>query len=245
LRIVSWNMNHMYHARVHSEAWGLLKALDPDIALLQEAVVVPPDIAGQYELLFTQPWENKPWGSAVMSRVGDLALVWENTDRGAVQLATCSVSGIGPVSIANIHSRLDDKSRVIPNLRKTFDAVIPQLGERFIVGGDLNTARSLAIAYPPHFGHGEFWQDAEIGGLREAMPFFDAALGRPGSERQSYWGHWLRNEPPTMGNSLQDDHVFMDAGTVEYLSTCVVWDTRIVRELSDHGPVVVDLMVPS
>jgi exonuclease III len=245
LRIVSWNMNHMHRAKVRNEAWDLLRTLDPDIALVQEAVLPDGVVSGYGPPLFTRPWPNRPWGSAILSRVGELTLVWENADKGAVQLATCTVSGIGPLSLANIHSRLDKRRRVIPNLRKTFDAVLPQLGDRFVLGGDLNTARSLAVAYPPQFGHGEFWQDVERWGLREAMPFFSAARKHPGSERQSYWAHWLRNDPPTMGNSLQDDHVFMDAGTFEHLSRCVVWDTRIVRELSDHGPVVVDLELPS
>jgi endonuclease/exonuclease/phosphatase family metal-dependent hydrolase len=47
-----------------------------------------------------------------------------------------------------------------------------------------------------------------------------------------------------MGNSLQDDHVFMDATTFAFLAECLVWDTQRVRELSDHGPVVVDLKLP-
>lgn len=236
----------MQHARVHIEAWDcLLRTLNPDIALVQEAAVPDSAVDGYGPPVFTQRWPNKPWGSAILSRVGELALVWENTDRGACQLATGTVSGLGPLLIANIHSRVDDKGLVIPNLRKTFDAVLPQLGDRFIVGGDINTARSLAVAYPPEYGHGELWQDVERWGLREAMPFFDAAQNHPGAERQSYWGHWLQNKRPTMGNSLQDDHVFMDADTIEHLSTCVVWDTRTVRGLSDHGPVVVDLRLLS
>jgi exonuclease III len=244
VRIVSWNMNHMHHSTLRHEAWSFLMGLDPDIALLQEAALPEVEVDGYGPPLFTQTWPDKPWGSVILSRVGELTLVWENTDRGAVQVAKGAVSGIGPVCIANVHSRLDEQGRVIPNLRTTFDAIRPQLGDRFIVGGDLNTARSLAVAYPPKFGHGDFWRDTEEWGLREAMPFFDAADKRPGMERQSYWGHWLRNDSTTMGNSLQDDHIFMDATTYPFLAKCLVWDTQRVRELSDHGPVVVDLRLP-
>jgi hypothetical protein len=87
-------------------------------------------------------------------------------------------------------------------------------------------------------GHGEFWEEIEkTWGLYEHLP-----VG--GRERQSYWREWLRNQPPTIGNSLQDDHVFLDGETFEYPADCRIWDTKVVRELSDHGPVVVDVSVP-
>jgi exonuclease III len=246
MRIVSWNMNHMKHSKVHQEAWDFLfNELDPDIALVQE-VVLPDDVpSGYHKPLWTKPWKKKLWGSAILSRLGVLEPVWECVERGPVQVATCDIVGLGSCSIANIHSRLDSHGRVIPNLRKTFEAVLPLLQDRFIVGGDLNTARSLATAYPAEYGHGEFWNDVEEWRLHEAMPFFDAVHQHPGLERQSYWGHWLRNAAPTMGNSLQDDHVFLDANTFEQLSKCVVQDTRVVRELSDHGPIVVDIQLPA
>jgi endonuclease/exonuclease/phosphatase family metal-dependent hydrolase len=40
---------------------------------------------------------------------------------------------------------------------------------------------------------------------------------------------------------MQDDHILLDAETFEVGPECRVWDTKQVRELSDHGPVVVDL----
>jgi endonuclease/exonuclease/phosphatase family metal-dependent hydrolase len=122
---------------------------------------------------------------------------------------------------------------VIPALRETFGALREHLQDHFIVGGDLNTARAAARAWPAN-GHGEFWEDVEAWGFREALPF-------DGVERQSFWREWRHNKQPTIGNSLQDDHIFLDNGTFKHIRRSLIWDTREVRDLSDHGPVVVDL----
>jgi hypothetical protein len=73
---------------------------------------------------------------------------------------------------------------VVRPLRETFAEVRPLLTERYIVGGDLNTARQAHLAWP-HMGHGDFWRDIESWGFQEPLP-----LG--GREQQSYWGRWLR-----------------------------------------------------
>jgi hypothetical protein len=86
------------------------------------------------------------------------------------------------------------------------------------------------------YGHGKFWTDVEAWGFKEPLPFGD-------HERRSFWRGWLINEPPTIGNSLQD-HIFLDEQTFEHVDACAIWDTKEVRELSDHGPVVVDLRLP-
>jgi endonuclease/exonuclease/phosphatase family metal-dependent hydrolase len=228
-----------------AKAWDfLLNELKPDIALLQEARL--PEVPG-YDVLWTSALERgeslKPltWGSAVLSRVGKplmrYALAPEDlARRGAVQIASCTISGLGEATIANIHSRLGDKhevQKVIPNLRETIDLVLATAGPRFIVGGDLNTGRSLGTAYGPKYGHGDFWNETDAGVLKEALP-------GDNEERQSYWGQGDDNKGPT-GNALQDDHVFLDAETFKLVSQSRVWDTPQVRGLSDHGPIVVDL----
>jgi hypothetical protein len=51
-----------------------------------------------------------------------------------------------------------------------------------------------------------------------------------GGERQTYWGRWIKDELPAIGNSLQDDHIFVDVETFGHVTRCLVWDTRRVRE---------------
>lgn len=55
----------MHKPSVHNDAWDLLTTLNPDIALVQEAVV-PDRVIREYgQPPFTQPWPRKPWGSAI------------------------------------------------------------------------------------------------------------------------------------------------------------------------------------
>jgi len=235
VRILSWNMNQPDHVRSHEQAWEFLRGLRPDIALVQEAIV-PQGMRDEYRVCWTPAWEGKAWGSGVLSRLGDLDLDWGDSSRGAVLVAETTVPGLGRVSIASIHARVINR-RVIPALRLTLDALRARLRDRFIVGGDLNTARAAALAWPAN-GHREFWSTLDASGFR------DCYYTLHGAERQSYWREWQRNKPPTVGNSLMDDHVFVDPDTVAYLTDAVVWDTREVRELSDHGPIVVDFDLP-
>jgi endonuclease/exonuclease/phosphatase family metal-dependent hydrolase len=233
MRVASWNMDHPGHSRTHDEAWAFLLGVEPDIALVQEAVV-PTGLA--YDSVFEPGWDHRPWGSGILSRIGELRAVWSDHERGAVVLAECTIPGLGPTVIGSVHLRIIDR-RVIPPLRETFDEVRRRTGMCFIVGGDLNTARAAGKAWPRN-GHTEFW--AEV----DASEFVDCYFALHGEERQSYWREWLRNKPPTVGNSLMDDHVFVDTSTRTTLHRSRIWDTQEVRALSDHGPVVIDLEVP-
>jgi endonuclease/exonuclease/phosphatase family metal-dependent hydrolase len=247
MRIVTWNMDCWKRpAKTHEEAWTfLLEELHPHIALVQETRVRS---LKDYEVLPTSALERGTslkaltWGSAILSRVGTpvTRLEIRPTDiaeRGAVQVASCDVDGLGDMTIANIHTRLDDDptalQKVIPNLRKTLEVVTDSLSERFMVGGDFNTGRALGTAYGPEYGHELFWRELDSGHMKEALPGGDM-------EQESYWG---TDHGPTAG-ILQDDHLLFDEETFKLVREACVWDTPRVRGLSDHGPIVVDLQVP-
>lgn len=235
MRIVTWNMNYRDRVRQHGEAWAFLReTLQPDIALLQE-VVIPEGLDNDYCCLFTPRWADTVWGSAILSRVGDLERDWEDNSRGAALGATSAIPGLGAVSLACLQIATD--GGVIVPLRRKIGILRKHLGDRFVLGGDFNTARQAHQAWPS-MGHGEFWGEIETWGFHEPLP-----LG--GREQQSYWGRWLRNELPSLGNTLQDDHVLLDGETFALVEDCQVWDTKRVRDLSDHGPVVVDLTLPT
>jgi exonuclease III len=223
MRIVSWNM-----AQRGGETRDFLLSLEPDIALVQEALL-PEEIPG-YTKLWTPGWEDGTWGSAILSRIGEPELLWENNERGAVVLARCSIGGVGEVTIASLHARLGaNREGVIRPLRKTVDELRPRLGDRFIVGGDFNTARLLGRVYDKHWGHEEFWTEMDAWA-------WDAVYRKLGEEKQSFWREGLRNE-------LMDDHVLVDEETFDLVATASVLDTPEVRGLSDHAPVIVDLAV--
>jgi endonuclease/exonuclease/phosphatase family metal-dependent hydrolase len=251
-RLVTWNMNQQGR-----DAWSfLVGSLDPDVALVQEAIT-PKDIDDRYVALFQRAWQTRPWGSAILvhRRVEGAeplaGSVWMDSSQGAVVVAKFSIRrlGLDPFAIASVHARvmtdpLTSRRRVIPALRKTFFELLKRRGPRFIVAGDLNTARNAEFAFPGN-QHGDFWRDVEQEwGFHEPLPFGGK------EERQSYWGRWRQSKQPSIGNTLQDDHILLDAETYERVNTrgypkgCVVWDTQVVRALSDHGPVVVDLLFP-
>jgi exonuclease III len=233
MRIVAWNMNGWDRGGTHGLAWAfLLEELQPDIALLQEAKL-PETIPSEYSHESTPAMTNARFGSTILSRLGTLDKRWEDNSRGPMLVAESSASSVGPLTIASIQARVQRGVGTIRWLRQSFDEIRPLLGKRFILGGDLNTARQAHLAWP-HTGHGDFWDDVGTWGLHEPLP-----LG--GREQQSYWGHWALNRPPTLGNTLQDDHVLLDAELFRTVKRCRIWDTRQVRELSDHGPVVVDI----
>lgn len=244
MRIVSWNLSQRGLNQRGRDTWAFLQqTLRPDIALVQEAMApedlpenLREDLRDRYRDLWTPAWPNGGWGSAILSRFRDLELDWKDWHRGAVVMAHCTVPSLGPVSIANVHARVINR-RVIPPLYETFEEVRPRLGHRFIVGGDLNTAREAARRWPRN-RHAEFWHDLEEWGFRDCHYLLH------GAERQSFWRGALRKKPATI-HGLQDDHVFVDAETFGYVTQCFVWDTQEVRALSDHGPVVVELALPS
>jgi endonuclease/exonuclease/phosphatase family metal-dependent hydrolase len=222
VRIVAWNMGQKGR-----KTRDFMLKLEPDIALLQEAIL-PEEIPG-YSVASTKAWEGKAWASTILSRYEDLDVDWEDRDRGAVLLAHCTIPSIGTVSMASVHARVIDR-RVIPALRATFAELRSRLGNRFVVGGDFNTARLLGTAYPEQYGHAEFWREIDAWA-------FDCYYKLHGTEKQSFWREGLRNE-------LMDDHILVDAETFKYVKECVVLDTKDVRQLSDHGPVLVDLTLP-
>ena len=237
MKIATWNMNGWDRRTTHDQAWTfLLDIVRPDIALLQEAEV-PGNIPSEYWYKWTPAVAEKRFGSVILSRLGDLELQWEDNSRGAVLVANSFVTSVGPISIACVHARVEEGVGTIRWLRQTMDVVRPLLGDRFVLGGDLNTARQAHLAWPA-FGHGQFWKDIETWGFNERLPL-------DGRELQSYWRNWLQGDRPTLGNTLQDDHVFLDAETFAFVRGCEVWDIKRVRELSDHGPVVVDLALPN
>ena len=169
-------------------------------------------------------WDSRLWGCVVFSREPHEVLV---SDPGRRVLAVkADIDGIGEVVLASFHAGIVD-DRVIPALRSSVEALLPFLeGSRFIIGGDLNTARGAAEMWPNH-GHAEFftWIDEELG-------WHDCHWRMHGKEQTSLWSVGSR--------PLQADHIFVDALTAELVNDARVVDDDAVRGMSDHGPLVVD-----
>jgi endonuclease/exonuclease/phosphatase family metal-dependent hydrolase len=228
MRCISWN--HAYNTGYANEDRGwryLFDLLEGDVLLLQETTV-PDWIAERGHATFLKAWDSRLWGSAVFSP-NPHQLVLSDAALRVLAVRT-SLDGLGEVVLASFHAPIID-NRVIPTLRRAVEALLPFLeGARFIVGGDLNTARGAAEFWPDH-GHAEFfaWID-ELG-------WHDCHWRTHGREQTSLWSPGSR--------PLQADHVFVDPLTAHMVEEVRVIDDDVIREISDHGPLVVDLAVDS
>jgi endonuclease/exonuclease/phosphatase family metal-dependent hydrolase len=125
-----------------------------------------------------------------------------------------SVHVVGPDYRQHLRTLVDDLSVAIE-------------GQRFVIGGDLNAARHLDDVYGGQwFTH--FFEDLA------RRNFYDCHWARHGKEVQSFWGHQARQ-------AYQCDHYLVDAATNKDVIGCHVIDNTSVRQLSDHGPIQLDL----
>jgi len=66
--------------------------------------------------------------------------------------------------------------------------------------------------------------------------FYEAHWAIHGKEVQSFWGRQAKEK-------YQDDHFFVTNAWASRVRSCNVVDNEVVRRVSDHGPVVLDLDV--
>lgn len=229
MKVVTWNMGcaprqAAKYRRRHSEAWlFLLEELQPDVCFVQEALRSSPTPSG-----FQVFWnENSPSDS------GTAVLVSER-----LPAAPLSISCLGSylagaeVSIGGALKTFLSVHVAPPNYRRHLatlaDCLSQQLlGHEFVVGGDFNAARHLDDVQGGHWFTNFF---ADLLG----RGFHDCHWSLHGREVQSFWGHQARNE-------YQCDHFFVDQATAKNIRSCLVIATDPVKNLSDHGPVILEL----
>lgn len=153
MRIVCWNMNHfMRSPEQRVAAWRYLESLEPDFALLQEAVV--PD-----RLRPTHRVDRlggiggaRPWGSAVVSFQGEIEGVEElyvpplslhRTYPGSVAVARANgLTLISCYAVIEAGYAITTFHRQLSDLTPLFDS---KMGRRVVLGGDLNLSTQLRI----------------------------------------------------------------------------------------------------
>lgn len=224
LRIVTWNMGcgwrgSKYRKR-HAAAWDyLLQELRPDIALLQECLLsMLRDAPGAS---FTQSCD------AGKADAGTGIITW-----GVA--ASRAVAPTFPTGTYAVYARLGDLPRPIAVLSvhtypgnglhddlASLTRWLPAAPEA-IVAGDFNAARALRKKHPAFFA-----------GMRDAG-FADAHWHQHEREVRSFWGHQAVN-------GYQCDHFFVSHALLAGVRRCDVIDCSETRELSDHGPLVLEL----
>ena len=228
MRIVSWNMGcaTKRYCSVRDEAWRLLLDLQPDVALVQEAMLDVPAWLLKEGTLFIRPaYDGQGWGSGVLVRgaaARELPLVSPGSFIVAAEVEQPGRSTL----VASIHVCPD--KHLAKNMGTLGDVLQPLLaGRRFIVGGDLNSGRHFDAVYK-RSTHRTFLE--KLATIRA----HDCHFALHGQEIQSYWGRAVE--------AYQVDHLFVDDGTGPAVRACDVLTTDETRRLSDHSPLVLYLV---
>jgi hypothetical protein len=256
MKLVSWNLGVAFgpYVQWHDRAWHWLATLDPDLALLQECV--PPDWARERWAIVNLPFQL--WASAIVAKP-ELGLAPVGVDKASLlgrfgsYLATAEIpipSG-GPMLVASVHTRAAEApgwatsghdrtaiARVSVGAPWSNDVAFAGYRElfaarpthqRFLIGGDWNTARFVDEQGVPKADGAEFFQRSAGVGWREIT------LDADGHEGRTWYGS---------GGPLpyQPDHVFADAATAKQVRSMEIEAYPVeTLGLSDHAPLVLEL----
>lgn len=167
---------------------------------------------------------------------------------GYVARAQVTVPGLGQVRVASVHAvakEVDDDAVATPDDHAEFGrgteakawhndlaagALRDWAADRFVVGGDWNTARQFDVQYPA-------WGNS-------SRQFFDRMA-------EWKWAETLRRDyPEEIGTYLDPacypyelDHLFTDRGLHDRLTRCTVIHEAPLAEMSDHAPIVADFAI--
>jgi endonuclease/exonuclease/phosphatase family metal-dependent hydrolase len=235
MRVVTWNMGcgptASQFRKSHDEAWTyLLEELRPDVALVQEALVAKIQEARRdHSVTVCELGPNVAAGTAILvhgleSHGAPTAAISAHTYAATVEVSTPA----GPLTALSAHvypgeEQHADLKRLVEVLGTTF------AGRTLLIGGDFNAARRFDKVYCGK-RHGAFFTAMKTAGLHEVH------WELHGREIQSFWGRQSKE-------AYQDDHFFVTTGWASRVRSCKVIDNEVVRRLSDHGPVEMELDV--
>ena len=235
MRIITWNMGcgprASQYRKHHDDAWTyLLDDLRPDVALVQEALLARIDVAREgHAITLCDLAPEVRAGTAVLVRSFETNPVESIVVGPETYTAACEVqTATGPLRVASVHVYPGDKQYA--DLRRLSELLGPISAERpILVGGDFNAARRFDEVHGGKKYRASF-EAMDAAGLHEVH------WRLHGREVQSFWGRQTKE-------AYQDDHFFISKSWASRVRSCEVIDNDLVRRVSDHGPVVMELDV--
>jgi exonuclease III len=253
MRTICWNMDAAigFSRERHARAWAWLEAQEPDVALLQDVVVLE-DMPASFGSVVFSPKYGKRWGTAVATRAEGYRLREPANEepflthlQGAVCVAE-SASDDAPL-LVSLYSNakeytieeldelppIDDVRLCHPKEQLVWeiDLAVHELrhllrDRRFLAGGDLNSSL-LMDEVQRHDETARLFANMHDAGMVDLRPRQSA------HEQQTYFKKGRRPH--------QLDHVFADAQTEATVLSWRVDPTPVVElELSDHAPIIVE-----
>lgn len=233
MRFVTWNMgcgSPRYterYRRVRDEAWRMVLSLEPDVILVQEALLDTPEWVRAEGIFLPQRlhYDGQDAGTAILVRSGLMATNRFVTIGGSYVAAADIVGTDGEFVVASVHVDTKDQKK---NLLTLLDALVQVTeGRRFIIGGDFNACRRYDEVYKKNAYR---WFFDELG----QRGFHDCHYGVHGREERTFWGHQAKE-------AYQLDHFFIESTGKARVRSCVVITTDDTKRLSDHSPVLLEL----
>lgn len=232
MRAVTWNMGcgsprfTGRYRRQRDEAWRLLLSLEPDVVLLQEALLEVPAWVLAEGTYFPQSlaYAGQDAGSAVFVRAGRAATARPVVVPGSYLSVVDVAFDQGDIAMVSVHVDTTDQRK---KLEALVDVLVPFASSLVVVGGDFNACRHWdAVRGSKTYG----WLFERMA----AEGFHDCHFGLHAREVQSFWGHQAKE-------AYQLDHFFVDRTSAARVRSCEVVTTEETRSMSDHSPVVIEL----
>jgi exonuclease III len=257
-RVVSWNMNHWRQPTrpedTRAKGWDYLKTdLRPDVALLQETV--PPASLDRRSVIYREIADYRPWGSAIVTRPGlPIETIWAvptrfsrrrfqltNTFPGSVAIGEVTIEGIAPITVISVYNVIDVYAqttllRTVADLIPLFDSA---KGSRVILAGDLNVSMTTQDPYYLQRGRAILGALKGLGlvevteiARRRPTPWADCPCGAAGNS--AHLRTWQVHEL---------DHAYVTESLRDEVESVSVDQEAVMRGLSDHAPLVIDLVL--
>ncbi len=233
IKLVSWNMDHWKTKKARRrEAWDqLLLDLDPDIALIQEAVP-PPDLPPALTVLWHAAPSSRIGGTGIISRWPLSEVPFANAYPGCLVVAEVALPGNHSLTVASLYGVLEKFGHrlfSVTTLHRMLSDLTPLLIDRrrdIVLGGDFNASLQVDAQHRNHSrSHAIFFDrvaDFDLVDCVSRFRPFPVQTWRP-----------RRGLIP-----WQLDYLFVNARIARSLTACDVLDTPGLHPLSDHNPLV-------